>query len=136
MFSTHRAAIRLTTRGLSAARFASGAAARRQQQRRTHWTAVGLSAAATLAALASAQVYRVECDADEAQRTDPTGPPSGAKVGRKGDRSQINALEDIRGQGFSVDPQADKGKYITLAEVAQHHLAHDNWVVVDGKVFE
>ncbi len=26
--------------------------------------------------------------------------------------------------------------YITLAEVGRHNLAHDAWVVVEGKVFE
>ena len=27
-------------------------------------------------------------------------------------------------------------KYITLDEVARHNLAHDAWVVVEGKVYE
>ena len=26
--------------------------------------------------------------------------------------------------------------YISMQEVGKHHLAHDAWVVVDGKVYE
>jgi len=34
-------------------------------------------------------------------------------------------------------PQSDsKEGYISMQEVGQHHLAHDAWVVVDGKVYE
>jgi len=34
-------------------------------------------------------------------------------------------------------PQSDSQEgYISMQEVGQHHLAHDAWVVVDGKVYE
>jgi len=36
-------------------------------------------------------------------------------------------------------PQSDntsKEGYISMQEVGQHHLAHDAWVVVNGKVYE
>jgi cytochrome b involved in lipid metabolism len=32
--------------------------------------------------------------------------------------------------------QRPNAPYIKMAEVARHHLAHDAWVVVDGKVYE
>ena len=100
-------------------------------------TALGLTAGFGAAFLAfEAYSNTAACDAEQAQRDDPTRPPSGAKVDRSGEQSRVNPLEDLKAQGFDVDPKADKDKYITLAEVAQHHLAHDNWVVVDGKVFE
>lgn len=34
-----------------------------------------------------------------------------------------------KGDGQKID-------YISMQQVGQHHLAHDAWVVVDGKVYE
>lgn len=45
------------------------------------------------------------------------------------------ALQTNDPPGKNKDDSAGTG-YISMQEVGQHHLAHDAWVVVDGKVYE
>lgn len=137
MLITARVALQSGARSLRSVRSAHSRAHSASRHRLPRGLAIG-SAGLLAAGLVATEAYRntISCDADRAQAEDPTRPPSGAKLDGAGEQSTVNALEDIRGQGFDVDPKKDQGKYITLAEVAQHHLAHDNWVVVDGKVFE
>lgn len=138
--ATTRIVVRSSFRGCgSSLRFSHSAAGSSSLPRPSRGPTIALAAGLSAGILAyETSRNRVACDADadRKQRIDPTGPPSGAKIDKAGKQSEVNALEDIRGEGFEVDPVKEQGKYITLAEVAQHHLAHDNWVVVDGKVFE
>ncbi|WVW84347.1 hypothetical protein I302_106381 [Kwoniella bestiolae CBS 10118] len=77
-------------------------------------------------------------DVNEEQRIDPDGGVSGAKGSkRSGDVSKLDVREDLRGEGWRTDKENGKEKgYITMGEVARHDLAHDAWVVVEGKVFD
>ncbi|WWC62286.1 uncharacterized protein I303_104882 [Kwoniella dejecticola CBS 10117] len=75
---------------------------------------------------------------NEEQRKDIDGTVSGAKGSKKaGVMSRIDPQEDLRAEGWEVDGSSnDSDGYLTMAEVASHHLAHDAWVVVEGKVFD
>ncbi|OCF60834.1 hypothetical protein L486_00474 [Kwoniella mangroviensis CBS 10435] len=77
-------------------------------------------------------------DVNEEQRIDPDGGVSGAKGSKKsGESSKIDVREDLRVEGWRTDKANGKEKgYITMEEVARHDLAHDAWVVVEGKVFD
>lgn len=49
-------------------------------------------------------------------------------------RKQRDQHRDLHAEGRSSDSSGDE--YITMQEVGRHNLAHDAWVVVEGKVFE
>lgn len=48
------------------------------------------------------------------------------------DHGERSALADLDKE----EDEGDLGKYIPMKEVARHDLAHDAWVVIDGKVYE
>jgi hypothetical protein len=73
-------------------------------------------------------------------KRDPVYLESKAKRGSEAKDHQF-ALQtnDQPGQGESKGTSGSPGAgtgYISMQEVGQHHLAHDAWVVVDGKVYE
>lgn len=48
---------------------------------------------------------------------------------KQGDQQRV-----LSAQGWGSDSSGEE--YITMQEVGRHNLAHDAWVVVEGKVFE
>jgi cytochrome b involved in lipid metabolism len=57
----------------------------------------------------------------------------------KGSEAKDHAfnLQTNNAPGKNKDAGLGNGQgYISMQEVGQHHLAHDAWVVVDGKVYE
>ena len=50
--------------------------------------------------------------------------------------SSVTKDHNFKLQTNDVPHSDSKEGYISMQEVGQHHLAHDAWVVVDGKVYE
>ncbi|WRT68148.1 uncharacterized protein IL334_005123 [Kwoniella shivajii] len=121
-------------------RYSTTAAPPNLRQRNQHrsYLFVSISTIVVATYLCSRSIIRLdsEVDVNEEQRKDPDGPVSGAKGSvRTGEVSTVDPREDLRGQGYDLESEGKQG-YITLKEVARHDLAHDAWVIVEGKVFD
>lgn len=133
--SLYRAALRNTSIRLSSSSSSGNSSS--SSSRTLQYSLIASIAAAALIGTTQSLHADSSVNPNKEQREDPDHVPSGAKIGAGGEVSEYDPLEDVRAAGFKVDSKAEgKDKYITLEEVAQHNLAVDNWVVVEGKVYE